>query len=187
MKSDIYYSAASREDFPAILELQGQNLFDNLTAEQRAHGFLSEEFSMEMRQEVIEDIVIVKAFTADGLVGFRMAQTLAFTARFPLLSAITARFPLIEFQGKILSEAEVFITGPTCIAEAWRGKGIHQGMFKEMLSLVRDRFDFGVVFVAEINTRSLAAAQNKLGMCVVDHVTFHDKNYSVLAFPTKEE
>jgi hypothetical protein len=56
-----------------------------------------------------------------------------------------------------------------------------------MLSLVRDRFDFGVIFVAESNPRSLAAAQNKLRMRVVDRLTFHGENYSVLAFSTKEE
>lgn len=187
MKSEIYYSAASREDIPAILELQGKNLFDSLTPEQRANGFLSEEFSSEMLQEVIEDVAIVKAFTDEELVGYRMAETLAFNSRFPLLRAIIDRFPRIEFGGQMLSEAEVFISGPTCIAGAWRGKGIHEGMFKEMLSLVRDRFDVGVIFIADSNPRSLAAAQNKLGMRVVDHLTFNGKDYSVLAFSTKEE
>jgi len=185
--SDIHYSAATWEDLPAIMELQGKNLFANLTPQQRERGFLSQEFSREMLQEVMEDVAIVKAFTSEELVGFRMAQTLAFNLRFPLWRAIIDRFPHIEFEGKKLSEAEVFITGPTCIAEAWRGKGVHEGMFKTMRSLARDRFDFGVIFISENNPRSLAAAQNRLGMQVVDHLTFDGKDYSVLAFSTKGE
>jgi len=185
MNFEIRYSAASQEDFPAILALQSRNFVGNLTPHQRSHGFLSKEFTREMLQEVIEDLAIVKAFTVRELVGYRMAQTLSFNLRFPLLRAIIDRFPHIEFSGKKLSEAEVFITGPTCIAEAWRGKGIHEGMFQAMLSLVRGRFDFGVVFVAENNPHSLAAAQNKLGMRVVDHLNFDGKDYSVLAFSTK--
>jgi len=183
--SDICYGAASREDLPAIWELQRRNLFDNLTPEQREHGFLSQEFSLEMLHEIIEDLAIVKAFTPEELVGFRMAQTIGFNLRFPLLRAIVGRFPNIAFDGKKLSEAEVFITGPTCIAEAWRGKGVHEGMFQEMISLVRDRFEVGVIFVAESNPRSLAAAQNKLGMHIVDQLSFDGKNYSVLAFSTR--
>lgn len=187
MKTDIYYGAASREDIPSILELQGRNLFETITPAQRARGFLTGGFSSEMLQEVIEDVAIVKAFTDRELVGYRMAQTLAFNSRFPLLSAIIDRFPSIEFGGRKLSETKVFITGPTCISEEWRGRGIHERMFDKMRSLVRDRFDVGVAFVDEANPRSLAAAQRKLGMRVVDHLTFNGKDYAILAFSTKEE
>lgn len=187
MQSEINFGSASREDFPAILELQGKNLFDNLTPDQRTNGFLTVEFSGKMLEEVIKDLAIVKAFTSTELVGYRMAQTLEFNARFPLLSAIIARFPNITFEGQKLSEAEVFISGPTCIAEGWRGQGIHEGMFKKMLSIIQNRFDVGVTFVAKNNPRSLAAAQNKLRMSVVDDLTFGGKEYSVLAFSTKIE
>lgn len=187
MTTDIYYSAASREDFPAILELQGKNLFENLTSEQQASGFLSGEYSIDMLQEISEGVAIVKAFTSTELVGYRMAQTLSFASRFPLLSAIIERFPSITFGGHKLSETCVFISGPTCIAEAWRGKGIHEGMFRQMLLSVRDRFLVGVSFVDEANARSLAAAQRKLKMRVVDHLAFNGRMYSILAFLTKED
>jgi len=187
MNTDIYYSEASREDFPAILELQGKNLFEALTSEQRASGFLTGEFSIDMLHEVIKGAAIVKAFTATELVGYRMAQTLTFASSSPLLSAIIERFPSIAFGGQKLSELEVFISGPTCIAEAWRGKGVHEGMFKKMLSLVQNRFEIGVCFVDEANPRSLAAAQRKLKMHLVDRLAFNGKAYSILAFSTKEE
>ncbi len=187
MNTDINYSAASREDFPAILELQGKNLFEALTSEQRAGGFLTGGFSIDMLHEVIKGAAIVKAFTTTELVGYRMAQTLTFASSSALLSAIIERFPSIAFGGQKLSELEVFISGPTCIAEAWRGRGIHEGMFKKMLSLVQNRFDIGVGFVDEANPRSLAAAQRKLGMHLVDRLAFNGKAYSILAFSTKEE
>lgn len=138
-----------------------------------------------MLEEAIKDIAIVKAFTKEELIGYRMAQTLEFNARFPLLSAIIDRFPHIDFEGKKLSEVEAFISGPTCIAEDWRGKGVHEGIFKAMLSLVRDRFDVGVTFVAKTNPRSLAAAQKKLNMCEVGQLTFNERDYFILAFSTR--
>jgi len=185
VNSDICYSAASREDFPAILELQGKNLFEVLTPEQRLSGFLTGEVSLHMLQDIIDGAAIVKAFTANELVGYRMTQTLTLASKTPLLSAIIERFASIAFEGQTLSDAEVFISGPTCIAESWRGKGIHEEMFEKMLSLVRYRFDIGVAFIDDANPRSLAAAQRKLRMHIVDRLAFDGKEYSILAFSTQ--
>ena len=185
MHPAIKYAQANVEDFPAILDLQSKNLFDNLAPQARADGFLSVAFTREMLAEVIEDIAIVKAYTAEGLIGYHMAQTLEFNARFPLLAAIIARFGQIEFKEKKLSQYSTFISGPLCIAHEYRGQGVHLGMSNLLLEIVRPRFEVGVTFISENNPRSLAAAQNKLGMQIVDRIEFNAKNFKILAFSTR--
>ena len=184
MSIEIKYAQATAADFPAILDLQSKNLFENLSPQQRSDGFLTVAFSEEMLAQVIADIAIVKAFTTEKLIGYRMAQTLEFNARFPLLAAIIKRFPTIDFESKKLSEYATFISGPVCIAQEYRGQGVHQGMFKQLLQIVRPQFEVGVTFIAASNPRSLAAAQNKLGMRIVDRIQFNAKDYAILAFST---
>ena len=184
LRTEIKCEEATSADFPAIIELQNKNLFENLSPTERADGFLSVAFSQQMLAEVVADIAIVKAVSDKQLVGYRMAQSLEFNARFPLLAAIIARFPAIEFEGRKLSDWKTFISGPVCIAREWRGHGIHRAMFDRMLEIVRPRFEVGVTFISENNPRSLAAGQSKLGMRIVDRVHFNNKDFAILAFPT---
>jgi GNAT superfamily N-acetyltransferase len=140
-----------------------------------------------MLEEVNKDIPIVKACTPQELIGYTMAQTVQFNRKIPLTSAIIDRFPFMKFEGRNLFDAAVFIGGPMCIAKEWRGQGVSERMFKKMLSAVRNRFDIGVTVIANCNLRSLAVAQNKLGMQVVNHLSFKGMDYSVLAFLTKDK
>lgn len=183
----IYYGQATKEDFPDILELQSENLISNLTPEERMNGFLTVEFTTQMLDEVIKEIPIVKAYTDNKLVGYRMAQTIEFNLRFPLLRFIIDRFPNIEFTGQKLSEYKTFISGPVCIDRDYRGKGVHEGMFSQMILLVKDQFDIGVTFIAKDNPRSLKAAIEKLKLTPVDNIHFNEKNYTILAFPTNKQ
>lgn len=181
-KIEIFYGKASKEDFPLILDLQKRNLIQNLTNDQRLNGFLSIEFTNEMLEQVIQDIPIIKAFTKDKIIGYRMAQSLEFNLRFPLVSKIIERFPITFFQTKPISDYRAFISGPTCIDESFRGLGIYEGLFKEMMKAVKTRFEIGVTFISESNKRSLAAATKKLGMEVIDKITFNENSYIVLSF-----
>ena len=186
MQTEIKYSVVTRDDFPSIIDLQRTNLFKNLTPEQRRTGFLTVEFDEDSLEDVINDIGIVKAFTETDLVGYLMAQTLEFNARFPLLAKIISRFPSIEFQSRVLSEANTFIAGPMCVAKEWRGRDIPQGLFNRLLSMTRERFDIGVTFIDETNYRSLGVSEKKLGMTIVDRIDFDGKNFSILAFNAAE-
>lgn len=181
----VKYSFASPKDFDAILKLQGKHLFAALDEVQRRDGFLTVEFTREMLQEVINDLIIVTAYVDNRLIGYHMAQTIAFNLRFALLRKIIDRFSEISFLGRALSESKVFIWGPVCIASDWRGKGIHEVLFRMVCEYVTPRYEVGVTFISEDNPRSLAASQSKLGMQIVDKILFNERRYCVLAFATK--
>lgn len=181
--SDIQVGLANSSDFAQILSLQKQHLITNLSECQKLDGFLSIEFTESMLEEVVNDLVIIKAFTNEKLVGYRMAQTLKFNQRFPLIAAIIEKFPTLELGGKRLSTLRAFISGPVCIAKEWRGKGVNQLMFKCLLEHVQLNYDVGVTFVSENNPRSLAAA-NKNGFKLIDKINFLGKAYNIFAFST---
>lgn len=179
--SSIQISLATQEDFEEIISLQNKNLLQNLSIEDRAHGFLSIEFSESMLKEVIDDLLIVKASIDDKLIGYRMAQTLKFNERFPLIASIISKFPTLEFNGQKLSNQKTFISGPVCIDREWRGKGINQRMFRFMLECLKDKFDVGVTFISESNPGSLAAAE-KNNIKVIDQIIHEGKLFNILAF-----
>lgn len=179
--SSVKISLASRSDFSDILELQRRNFLNNISPEDKADGFLSIEFTESMLEEILNDLLIIKAFTVEKLVGYRMAQTLEFNQRFPLIASIIEKFPNLEFRGQKLSNLRTFIFGPICIDKDWRGKGINQLMFKFMLEHVKSRYDVGVTFVSESNPRSLAAAK-KNGISLIDTICFEEKIFKILAF-----
>ncbi len=181
----IQYSLATAEDFPQILDLQHENLFQNLDPENRASGFLTVEFTNQLLTEVVEDIGIAKASTEEELVGYFMAQTLEFNSRFPLLSKIISRFPKICYQDRSLSDLKTFIAGPMCVAKEWRKHGITKNMFHHLLNLTHKRFQVGVTFVSTANSRSLHVSENILGMTPVDELAFEGKDFRVFAFSTR--
>ena len=176
------FGIADERDFPSILDLQQLNLFENLSPEDRASGFLSVQFDEPTLHEVINDIGIIKAYTEHELAGYFMAQSLEFNARFPLVAAIIERFPSIAFKNKSIAERESFIAGPICVAKKWRGKNVPRGMFEALLPVVKENFEVGVTFASVLNTRSLAVLEHKLGMSVVDHIDFNGKRFSIMAF-----
>lgn len=184
IKKAIEYSFATAEDFPAILSLQQANLLQNLSPENRDDGFLSVEFTLEMLAEVEEDFGIVKASCGGELVGYFMAQSLSFNQRFRLLSEIISRFSSIAYQGRKLSEARSFISGPMCVAKNWRKRGITKAMFKLLMERASEKFEIGVTFVSKLNLRSMHVSQDVLGMQAVDELEFDGKSYVIFAYKT---
>jgi len=158
-KPQPHYALATQEDFAAILGLQNLNLLANLLPDARADGFLSVEFTEELLAEIVHDVAIVKATIGDELVGYRMAQTIDFNLRFPLLAAIIAEFPRLRFEGRPLSDFRTVISGPTCVARNWRGRGVYEGMFVTLCQVLKIRFEIGVTFIADTNLRSLGPVE----------------------------
>lgn len=177
------FSLATPEDFPSILALQEQNLRWKLPPEKLKDGFLSIEFTAAMLAEVIEDLAIVTAKVGQTLAGYRMAQSIEFNRRFPLVSQIIDLFPQLKFHKRPLSSWRTFISGPYCVAEEFRGRGILEGLFDAMCNVTRQRYEVGVTFISSANPRSLKAAQSKLHYTPLTQIKFNENEYVVLAFP----
>jgi len=176
------FARAAGSNYAGILALQEANLFDNLSAEARADGYLSARFSAAQFERMNADVAVVAATHGDRVAGYLCASSVAFNRQFPLLAAMLRCCDGVTFRGRSLAELNTFVYGPVCVARADRGSGVLRGMFHALLQEVAGRFDAGACFVAAGNARSLAAHQRGLGMQRVAEFEFQQRSYHILAF-----
>jgi hypothetical protein len=183
------YARADESNYAGILALQEANLFDNLSAEARADGYLSARFSRAQFERMNADVAVVAATQGDRVAGYLCASSVDFNRQFPLLAAMIRCYDDVTFRGRSLAEQNTFVYGPVCVARTDRGSGVLRGMFDELRREVAGRFDAGACFVAAGNARSLAAHQQGLGMLRVAEFEFQQRGYHILAFdvPSSDE
>jgi hypothetical protein len=169
-------------DYPGILALQEANLFDNLSSEARADGFLSARFSRAQFQQMNADVAVMVAADGHRIAGYLCASSVAFNRQFPLLAAMIQRFDDVSFRGRLLAAQSTFIYGPVCIDRADRGRGVLRSLFGALRREVAGSFEAGVCFVAAGNARSLAAHEQGLQMQRVAEFVFQQRSYCILAF-----
>lgn len=64
----------------------------------------------------------------------------------------------LSWQGKPIREnTRWFVMGQICVAKAFRGQGVFDGLYTTMKTICADDFDFTVTEVAERNIRSMRA------------------------------
>ena len=183
------FARAAGLHYAGILALQEANLFDNLSPEARADGYLSARFSETQFARMNTDVAVVAATDGDRVAGYLCASSVDFNRQFPLLAAMLRCYDHARFRGTSLAGLNTFVYGPVCVARADRGSGVLRGMFEALLREVAGRYDAGVCFVAAGNARSLAAHQKGLGMQRVAEFEFQQRGYHILAFdaPSSDE
>ncbi|MEJ2696727.1 MAG: GNAT family N-acetyltransferase [Candidatus Sulfobium sp.] len=178
----IQYRRAIHADFGGILRLQHRNLLTTLEGEDPSQGFLSIEFTEEELQKINSDPGIFVALRDGEVIGYLMAETAEFAVRSPLIAHMLNSLGDVVFEDVPLSSYRLFVYGPVCIDRRHRGQGVLEGLFDSMLRVLKERYEVGVAFVSVLNSRSLNAHQDKLGMRVVDEFEFNGQKYKTLAF-----
>lgn len=173
---------AVAEDYPGIRALLTANLIDNLPAEKRGQGFLSTPFSLADIAAVAGDLGIVVARDDDRVVGFAFASRIEVLRHAPLVDAMLRALEGMPWPGRELPPGEVFLYGPVCIAESWRGRGLLRRLYAAVRAAVEGQFRMGVAFVAEDNPHSLDAHVKGLGMACIGQFVSAGKRFHILAF-----
>jgi|SRR6476469_2344163 len=181
--TNIICRRALAADYPGIIALHRQNLFSNLSELERHNGFLSIDFKDASQLATInEDVAVIVAVQENTVVGYVCATTQEYSQQIPLLKYKMSLYPETMFQGQPLSNYRSFSYGPVCVAAAYRGTGILQGLFQALLAQVATRFNAGVAFVANDNQRSLRAHTQKLGMEMLRDFEFNGNSYAMIGF-----
>ena len=180
--TDIIFRRASAADYPDILVLHRKNLFSNLSDQSRQNGFVSIDMDDSQLAAINEDLAVIVAVQEKLVVGYVCGTTQEYSVQFPLLKHMMSLYQETLFQGQPLSNYHSFLYGPVCIATAYRGTGVLQGLFQALLAQIATRFNAGVAFVAKDNPRSLRAHTQKLGMELLTDFEFNDKSYVMLGF-----
>lgn len=180
--TNIIFRRAAAADYPDILALHRKNLLSNLSPLEQQDGFLSIDISDPVLAAINEDLAVVVAVHEKSVIGYVCGKTQEYSQQIPLLRYMMSLYQETLFQGQPLSNYHSFLYGPVCVAAAYRGTGILQGLFQALLAQVATRFNAGVAFVAKDNPRSLRAHTQKLGIELLRDFEFNGKSYVILGF-----
>ncbi len=178
----VQYRKATPADFDGILGLQRQNLITTLQEKDLSQGFLIIEFTREQLYKISSDLGIFVAVQDKTFIGYLMAQSVDFADESPLIAHMLNRLKEFTFDSVPLASCKLFIYGPVCIDEQYRGHKILDGLFDIMLKTLQGHYDAGVAFVSAQNLRSFKAHKIKLGMRIADEFEFNGQKYWTLVF-----
>ncbi|HWR89996.1 MAG TPA: GNAT family N-acetyltransferase [Dissulfurispiraceae bacterium] len=161
--AQVIYRRAQQSDYPALVGLQQENLFSNLSKDELKDGFLSIAFTPEEFGAMNSDLAVVIAERGGTIVGYLCGTTCTYARQFPILRALLDVLQETPVDGTFLTPSNTFIYGPVCVAKHARGSGILAGLVRTLCDIARDRYAFCALFIADANRRSLRA-HLKLGM-----------------------
>ncbi|WPB80481.1 GNAT family N-acetyltransferase [Archangium violaceum] len=147
-----------REELEQILQLQAANLRDHVSAEQAvSQGFLTVAHTLDVleRMHALAPSVIAK--DGETLVGYALVMPVEARAFVPILEPMFQLLETLSWRGRPLSEYRYYVMGQVCVAEAWRGQGVFDALYREHRASYGARFDCTVTEVATRNTRSMRA------------------------------
>jgi acetyltransferase (GNAT) family protein len=121
-------------------------------------GFVTVRHDAAVLQRMNETAPAIIAKTAGRVVGYALVMPRSFAGAVPILRPFFAMLDTLSWKGAPLhGNPRWFVMGQICIAEGYRGIGIFDGLYRTMVEIYADRFDFTVTEVAARNTRSLKA------------------------------
>lgn len=173
-------------DITGILSLQKENLFSNLTKEERAKGFVTTPFTIIQIEEIIkQNGIFVAENKVDKIVAYAFAGNWSYFGQWDIFNFMVARFPKLSFNGgKILIENS-FQYGPVCIDVNYRGQGLLNLIFEEMRIEFLKKYPISITFINKVNVVSKKAHTKKLGWEIIDEFEFNNNKYIGLAFDMK--
>ena len=182
-KLDSIARIATESDIDGILDLQAQNLYANLSADELADGFVTTPFTRELIRSLIAQ---EGAFVAESqdIVGYLFAGGWEFYSQWEIFRLMVSGLPELSFQGEKIIVDRSFQYGPVCVDRSVRGSGILSKLFTTMQSSFAPKLPIGITFINKLNHRSLAAHHRKLNFEIIDEFEFNSGHFHTLAFST---
>ena len=158
---DLKFTTVSHAgEIEQILALQARNLASALAPETLLEqGFLTVQHdpAVLLRMNQAYPSVIAKA--GDTLAGYCLVMPREFGVEVPVLAPLFNLLSGLSWRGQPLSRLRWFVMGQICVAEAFRGQGVFDGMYQKLFAVCRPDFDLVLTEVAARNKRSLRAHQ----------------------------
>ncbi|MCO5724494.1 GNAT family N-acetyltransferase [Robiginitalea marina] len=151
-----YRPAASPGELQAILELQGENLRDSLTPEEREReGFVTLRYTLQELAGMQAQGPQMVAFDGDRLIGYALSLTPGLRQQVPTLEPL---FSVLEKTTPPLPPYRLM--GQVCIRKGYRGVGHLRALYERLKERVSP--DTLVTEISQENRRSLKA-HGKMG------------------------
>ncbi|MBL7805892.1 MAG: GNAT family N-acetyltransferase [Saprospiraceae bacterium] len=159
MASNIHFKQVdSSAHIDQILALQALNHSSVLAADLASQqGFLTVRHDPALLSRMNAAYPSVIAQCGDELAGYCLVMPPSFAVDIPVLAPMFALLETLSWQEEPLSSLRWFVMGQVCVAEAYRGQGVFDGMYAQLRAVCRADFDLVVTEIALRNTRSLRA------------------------------
>lgn len=149
---------STEEELKQILELQQLNLRSSLSPEEIAdQGFVTLQHNLPLLRSMNDPYPHIIARHNDMVIGYALVMLPKFKTELPLLEALFDHLQNLNFNGNPLLESRFFIMGQVCVAKAHRGKGVLQGLYREMRKQLAPHFECTITEVGQHNPRSMRA------------------------------
>ena len=141
-----YATVTGPEDVDRILQLQALNHRDAVDPATAAReGFTSVRHAPDVLQAMNRQWPSVVAWAGTELAGYCLMMPRDFRAQVPILQPMFALLDTLHWKGRALAtDPRWFVMGQVCVAHAWRGQGVFDGL--EAGSLLNDQGYAGRVY-----------------------------------------
>lgn len=155
----LHFTTAQTElELQQILDLQYRNLPAQLSqTEQSNQGFVTVRHNLQLLKQMNEAVPQIIAKDGDTLAGYALVMPQAFRSLIPVLEPMFAQLDQLSYEGVPFVNIPYYVMGQICVAEAYRGQGVFDGLYHQHKIELASRFRLCVTEVAKRNTRSMRA------------------------------
>ncbi len=177
-----FTTAATDTDLRQILALQAVNLKTNISEEtKQQQGFVTVRHSWEEINLLHGSTPQVVAKDGDQVVGYALAMLPSSGKLIPDLKPMFELFTHIPWREKMLSDSNYYAMGQVCVAEAYRGQGVFDGLYQHHREVYSPTFDLLITEVSKSNTRSMRAHE-RVGFRTIYEHEDHVDTWNVVAW-----
>jgi len=155
----VFTTVQSPREVQQILDLQAANhraVVDADTA--REQGFTTVRHDPDVLLAMNREAPAAIAKYGDELAGYCLMMPQRFREQVPILAPMFAMLERLVWRGEPLrGNPRWFVMGQVCVAQAFRGQGVFDGMYRTLREVYAAQFDFTVTEVSRRNARSLRA------------------------------
>lgn len=153
-----YTTVQDAQDVGQILDLQAANHPSAISLETaRSQGFVTVRHEPDVLLRMNRAYPSVIAKDGERLAGYCLVMPREFGPEVPVLAPMFDLLETLSWRGRPLRDGGWFVMGQVCVAEAYRGQGVFDGLYAKLREVCRTDFDFVVTEIAERNARSLRA------------------------------
>lgn len=142
--------SATPDDFERIIALQRLNHADTVGTG-ADDGFVSLAHTPATLAQVMGPYRHVLAKSGDTLAGYALVMLRQQSALFPLLDS------MFSVADQCVGDQPYFVMGQVCVAQAFRGQGVFDGLYDTLRTQMRPHFPLVVTEVSRLNQRSMRA------------------------------
>lgn len=141
-----------------ILTLQQQNLPTVLSDEvQQSQGFLTVQHNLPLLQRIGGAHGHAVAVNRQRVVGYALVMLPAFRDEIAVLQPMFTRLGQLSYREQPVPDYRYLVMGQICVAYEYRGRGVFDGLYRQLKDSTAIAFDLIITEVATRNRRSWRA------------------------------